>query len=100
MPKVISVHQTAGFITEYPFRDIRPAIGRGFKLALDAKVSQRLTQFSGHIDAANLSTFWGSHFAMGVVSLDQQEAALKVEIAPLEGEEFTESESSTDRAEE
>lgn len=95
MSKVISVHQAARFTTEPPFRNPQPAVGRGLELPVDAEVSQCLGQSFGHIDAADFSTFQSGQFAMGVVSLDQQEPALEVEIIPLEGEEFAKAETSS-----
>ena len=39
-------------------------------------------QLSGHVYLPELSTFGRRHFAVGIVSLDQQETALEIEITP------------------
>ena len=63
------------------------------------EVGERVGQPARHIDSADFPAFRGHHFAMDVVALDQQEAALEVEVSPLEGEEFTEPQSGAGRTE-
>lgn len=92
MLEVVSVEQPASFVTENPFGDIWPSVCRGSDLPLGMEVSQRFGKFSRHINPPNFSALGRRHFAMGVVSLYEQEAVLEVEVTPLKGQKFAKTE--------
>lgn len=79
-----------------PFWNTGTAVGRSSHLPFDMEIGQRLGLLSRHVNAPNLPTLWGCHLAVGIVSLDQQETALEIDIAPLEREELAEAEAGSD----